>query len=62
MQPEKLIPPQAEGSAAAAVARAWNIYGGLLSRLSDLLSIPLEAIVGVLIAESGGAAFARTGA
>lgn len=61
MQPEKLIPPQAEGSAAAAVARAWNIYGGLLSRLSDLLSIPLEAIVGVLIAESGGAAFGADG-
>jgi len=61
MQPEKLIPLQPEGSTEAAVARAWNLYGGLLQRLSDLLSIPVDAIVGVLIAESGGAAFGEDG-
>jgi hypothetical protein len=61
MQPEKLIPLQPEGSTEAAVARAWNLYGGLLQRLSDLLSIPVDAIVGVLVAESGGAAFGEDG-
>jgi hypothetical protein len=61
MQPEKLIPPQPQGTTEAAVARAWNIYGGLLSRLGDLLSIPVDVIVGVLVAESGGAAFGADG-
>ncbi|MFQ3535857.1 MAG: N-acetylmuramidase domain-containing protein [Aggregatilineales bacterium] len=61
MQPEKLIPAQPQGSTEAAVARAWNIYGGLLSRLSDLLSIPVDVILGVLVAESDGAAFGEDG-
>ncbi len=61
MQPQKLIPAQAEGTTEAAVARTWNIYGGLLGRLADLLSIPVDVVVGVLIAESGGAAFGADG-
>lgn len=61
IQPDRLISPQSEGSTEAAVARTWNIYGGLLGRLSDLLSIPVDVIVGVLIAESGGAAFGEDG-
>lgn len=61
MQPQKLIPSQAEGTIEAAVARTWNIYGGLLGRLADLLSIPVDVVVGVLIAESGGAAFGADG-
>jgi hypothetical protein len=61
MQPEKLIPLQPEDTTEAAVARTWNLYGGLLGRLSDLLSIPVDVIIGVLVAESGGAAFGADG-
>ncbi|GAB4547667.1 MAG: hypothetical protein OHK0023_09480 [Anaerolineae bacterium] len=60
-QPNKLIPPQPNGTTEAAVARTWNVYGGLLGRLSDLLNIPVDVVVGVLVAESGGAAFGPDG-
>jgi uncharacterized protein YraI len=59
--PGRLIPPQNANAPAAAVARAWNSYGGLLERLSRLLNIPINCVVATLAAESGGNCFGPDG-
>ncbi|MCC7448027.1 MAG: DUF3380 domain-containing protein [Anaerolineae bacterium] len=43
------------------VARIWNSYGGLLGKLAAKLSVPVNAAVAVLAAESGGNAFDPSG-
>jgi len=43
------------------VARIWNSYGALLGKLAAQLSIPVNATVAVLAAESGGNAFDPSG-
>lgn len=58
--PDRIIPNQSDASAAV-VARTWNSYGGLISRLSRMLSVPNNTIVAVLAAESGGNAFGKDG-
>ncbi len=43
------------------IARTWNSYGGLIGKLAAQLSIPVNAAVAVLAAESGGNAFDPSG-
>jgi hypothetical protein len=59
--PTRVIPAQAANASAAAVARTWNSYGGLVGKLSGLLNVPMNGIVAVLAAESGGNCFGPDG-
>jgi uncharacterized protein YraI len=59
--PARLIPTQAANASAAAVARAWNSYGGLIGKLAALLKIPTSTVVAVVAAESGGSGFGPEG-
>ncbi len=59
--PSRLIPPQNDNAPGAAVARAWNSYGGLLERLARVLNIPVNSLVATLAAESGGNCFGPGG-
>ncbi len=60
-QATRLIPVQRAGTPEAQVARVWNVYGGLLAKLAQVLAIPVDVIVGVLVAESGGQAYGPDG-
>jgi len=44
-------------STARAAGRTWNGFGGLLGKMSEILSLPAPAAVAVLCVESGGAGF-----
>lgn len=57
LPPRTLIPPQRPGSSDAVIERVWNNYGGLLSALSEMLNIPVNTVIAVLAAESGGVGF-----
>ena len=61
LAPDRMIPTESLTGKDRIVARAWNNYGGLLGKLSDLLKIPVSAVVGIIVAESGGATFAADG-
>ena len=61
LQPDRFIPTDGLQGAELAVARTWNELGNLLSRLADLLRIPVSAVVAVLVAESSGRTFAADG-
>jgi uncharacterized protein YraI len=54
--PRRII-PQNTGS----IARTWNNYGGLLTNLANLLNIPVNVVVAVIVAESGGQGFGPDG-
>lgn len=49
------------GAHEAAVARAWNLYGGLLSELSGRIGIDPAYAVAVLCVESGGQGYGADG-
>src|SRR3546814_29310 len=49
------------GATEAAVARAWNLYGGLLSELASRAGIEPSQAVAVLCVESGGRGFGPDG-
>jgi hypothetical protein len=57
LAPNKRIPAQPASTQKAVIERVWNNYGGLLATLSDMLSIPVNTVVAVIAAESGGNAF-----
>lgn len=59
--PDSQIPEQTEKTRAAAIARVWNSYGGLLEELADLLRIPVSTMASVIAAESSGRAFGDDG-
>lgn len=59
--PERIIPTDGLAGAELAVANTWNNYGNLMRELSELLNIPVNALVAVLVAESSGRTFAADG-
>lgn len=61
LTPDKVIPTDTLTGAELTIANTWNQYGNLMKVLSDRLSIPVEALVAVLVAESGGRVFAGDG-
>jgi LysM repeat protein len=58
---DRRLEARSGGSRASAVARAWNLYGGLLQVLSERIGIDPAAAVAVLCVESSGQAFGADG-
>jgi len=61
LEPEKLIPAQTANTSEAIIAKTWNNYGGLLSKIATQVSCPVNAIVATIAAESGGSGFGSDG-
>jgi murein DD-endopeptidase MepM/ murein hydrolase activator NlpD len=59
--PDKIIPVEGLTGKDLVIANTWNNYGGLIGTLADKLKVPAGAVIGTLVAESGGAAFASDG-
>ncbi|MBZ0285175.1 MAG: N-acetylmuramidase domain-containing protein [Anaerolineae bacterium] len=59
--PQFIIPTDGLAGAELAVANTWNAYGNFMTRLADLLNVPVGSLVAVLVAESSGRAFAADG-
>jgi uncharacterized protein YgiM (DUF1202 family)/murein DD-endopeptidase MepM/ murein hydrolase activator NlpD len=59
--PEKIIPTDGLSGKDLTIANTWNSYGGLIGTLADKLKVPPGGVIGTLVAESGGAAFASDG-
>lgn len=59
--PDRIIPVESLSGKDLAIANTWNSYGGLIGTLADKLKVPPGAVIGTLVAESGGAAFASDG-
>lgn len=59
--PDKIIPIEGLTGKDLVIANTWNNYGGLIGTLAAKLKVPVGAVIGTLVAESGGAAFASDG-
>lgn len=59
--PEFIIPTTGLAGAELAVANTWNSYGNFMTRLSDLLNVPVGSLIAVLVAESSGRTFGADG-
>jgi len=61
LTPGKIIPTDGLAGAELAVANTWNNYGNLMTTLSNMLNVPVGALIAVLVAESSGRTFAADG-
>jgi murein DD-endopeptidase MepM/ murein hydrolase activator NlpD len=61
LAPGKLIPTDGLAGAELAVANTWNNFGNLMTTLSNMLNVPVGALIAVLVAESSGRVFAADG-
>jgi murein DD-endopeptidase MepM/ murein hydrolase activator NlpD len=59
--PGKIIPTDGLAGAELAVANTWNNFGNLMDTLSNMLNVPVGALIAVLVAESSGRVFAADG-
>jgi len=59
--PSEIIPTDGLAGAELAVANTWNNFGNLMRTLSNLLNVPVNALIAVLVAESSGRVFAADG-
>lgn len=59
--PDLLIPTDGLTGAELAVANTWNSYGELMTKVADMLKVPVGSLVAVLVAESSGRTFAADG-
>ena len=61
LTPDKVIPTEGLSGANLAVANTWNNFGNLMSKVADILNVPVNALIAVLVAESSGRVFAADG-
>jgi len=59
--PDKIIPIEGLSGKDLTIANTWNSYGGFIGTLANKLKVPPSAVIGTLVAESGGAGFASDG-